>query len=221
MKKTYLLSLMLLPGLAAAESTLTLDSDQGDYIGQGQSYLYTDENAAFSYSRNYDNGISVRIQNLPGEPSLWWYFDMAAPGDVEIQPGTYPDAERWPFQAAEKPGLSFSGQGRGCNKLSGSFEVYEVTYESDGSITSLAASFVQHCENATPALRGELVFNTVMPVGVSALGLAPYHVVCKNRTTGQRLATKISGSIVDCRALGLDVRAGDDIQIRLRGIAEE
>ncbi len=217
----YLVSLLLLPGLAAAESTLTLDSDPGDYIGQGQSYLYNDDTAFFTYSRNYDNGISVRIRNLPGDPWLSWNFDMAAPGDVEIQPGVYPGAERWPFQAVENPGLSFSGQGRGCNTLSGSFEVYEVTYESDGSVSSLAASFVQHCEGAPPALRGEIVFNTVMPVGVSALGLAPYHVVCKNRTTGQRLATTISGSIVDCRSLGLDVQPGDDIQIRLRGTAEE
>ncbi len=104
--------------------------------------------------------------------------------------------------------------------LEGSFEVYDVTYDGGGDVTALSVSFEQHCEGNVSALRGEIVFNTVPPVGVSAIGMAPYQVICKNRTTGQRLRQSVSTAIVDCRKLGLDIQSGDDVQIRIRSIAE-
>ena len=213
--------LLVSTSLAWADTTIELVSDPGDYIGQGQTYNYDDNNADIRYSRNFDNGITVNIGNLPGDPSFWWTLNLAAPANAEIQPGVYSGAERFPFQSFENPGLSFTGNGRGCNTLSGSFEVYEVAYDGGGNVTALSASFEQHCEGNTPALRGEIIFNTIPPVGVSAIGMGPYHVVCKNRTTGQRIARRISESFVDCKKLGLDIRPGDDVQVRIRGIAEQ
>ncbi|MCP4492203.1 MAG: hypothetical protein GY820_33575 [Gammaproteobacteria bacterium] len=221
--KNLLSSLFLLIFSASqvdADTTIELVSDPGDYIGQGQSYSYDDNNASITYSRNYDNGITVSINNLPGDPSLLWTFNLAAPGNAEIQPGVYEGAERFPFQGIENPGLSFTGNGRGCNTLEGSFEVYDVTYDGGGDVTALSVSFEQHCGGNVPALRGTIVFNTVPPVGVSTIGMAPYEVVCKNRTTGQRIEQSVSTTIVDCRKLGLDIQSGDIVQIRIRGIAE-
>lgn len=206
---------------AQAESTIELVSEPGDFIGQGLTYSYNDDNADITYSRNYDNGISVRIRNLPGDPWLTWSLEFAAPGDAQIEPGQYLGAERFPFQDPANPGLSFYGQGRGCNTLTGSFEIYEVEYDGDGNVTALSASFEQHCEGGTPALHGEIVFNTIPPVGVSAIGMAPYHVVCRNRSTGQQIRKKLDQPFVDCKDLGLHINPGDDIQIRLRGIAEQ
>ena len=205
---------------AQAETTIDLVSEPGDYIGQGQSYSYNDDNADITYSANYDNGISVRIRNLPDDPWLTWSLDFAAPGNAQIQPGQYTGAERFPFQDNANPGLSFSGQGRGCNTLSGSFDIYEVEYDGDGVVTALSASFEQHCEGGTPALRGDIVFNTIPPVGVSAIGMAPYRVVCKNRTTGQRIVKTLDERFYDCKKLGLNINPGDNIQIMIRGIAE-
>ena len=105
--------------------------------------------------------------------------------------------------------------------MTGSFDVYEVAYNGSGGVTALSASFEQHCEGNTPALRGDIVFNTIPPVGISAIGLGPYHVVCKNRTTGQRIARSISESLVDCKNLGLNIQPGDDVQARIRGVAEQ
>ncbi|MGI9202479.1 MAG: hypothetical protein ACR2Q3_00630 [Woeseiaceae bacterium] len=208
--------------IASADTTITLDSDAGDYIGQGQSYNYDDSNADIRYSRNYDNGITVTIRNLPGEPSDWWTLNLAAPGNAEIQPGVYEGAIRFPFQAVDQPGLSFSGNGRGCNTLTGSFDVLEVAYDGAGDVTALSATFEQHCEDATPALNGSIVFNTVPPVGAKAIGQTLTRVVCRNRTTGQRIVTtSIDSAIVDCKKLGLDVRPGDSIQLNMRGVAEQ
>jgi len=59
------------------------------------------------------------------------------------------------------------GDGRGCNTLTGSFTVVEVVY-GNGSVTSFDALFEQHCEGATPALRGEIRFNAHPVVSVTA-----------------------------------------------------
>ena len=53
-----------------------------------------------------------------------------------------------------------SGNGRGCNTLTGSFEVFEAQYSADGTPTRLRASFVQHCEGVTAALRGTIEIGT-------------------------------------------------------------
>jgi len=67
--------------------------------------------------------------------------------------GVYEDAERAPFAPAGKPGLSISGDGRGCNVLSGRFQVVEFN-RSGSNLTSFTATFEQHCEKGIPALRG-------------------------------------------------------------------
>lgn len=89
----------------------------------------------FPYSASYDNGITVRIRNLPDGPSLFWMLNFAAPGNAQIQPGQYRGAERFPFQDSVNPWLAFSGQGCGCNTLTGSFDIYEVEYDGDGVVT--------------------------------------------------------------------------------------
>lgn len=224
MKKMLLAIPMALLSMHAAnaDTTIELVSDAGDYIGQGQSYSYDDSNADIRYTRNYDNGITVRINNLPGAPSDWWTLNIAAPNNAEIQPGAYLGATRFPFQTIENPGLSFTGNGRGCNQSTGSFEVYDVAYDGGGNVTALSASFEQHCEDATPAFRGTIVFNTIPPVGASAIGLSLTKAVCRNRTTGQRVVVSSpEGTIIDCKKVGLDIRPGDKIQLNLIGHAEQ
>lgn len=201
---------------ASADTRLTLKSDAGDYIGQGKNYLYTDANATFRYSKNFDNGITLNINS----GSAWWTLDLAAPGNAQLQPGSYEAATRFPFQAASEPGLSFSGSGRGCNTLTGRFDIFAVSYDDQGVVTGLNASFEQHCEGATPALRGQLSYNMVAPMGVSTVGLAPKSYTCLNRTSGQRLVRKNTATLFDCKKAGLQVNPGDQVTISINGKAE-
>lgn len=201
---------------ASADTRLVLKSDAGDYIGQGQSYLYTDANATFRYSKNYDNGIALNIES----GNAWWSLNLAAPGNAQLQPGSYLAATRWPFQAANAPGLDFSGSGRGCNTLTGRFDIFEVSYDSEGVVTGINASFEQHCEGATPALRGQLSYNLVPPMGVSTIGVTPVSYTCLNRTSGQRLVRKSTATLFDCKKAGLQVNPGDQITISITGAAE-
>lgn len=201
---------------ANAETRLILKSDAGDYIGQGQNYLYTDANATFRYSKNFDNGITLNINS----GSAWWTLDLAAPGNAQLQPGSYEAATRFPFQAADEPGLNFSGSGRGCNQLTGRFDIFEVSYDDQGVVTGLNASFEQHCEGATPALRGQLSYNLVPPMGVSTVGLAAKSYTCLNRTSGQRVVRRSSATLFDCKQAGLQVNPGDQVTVSVTGSAE-
>src|SRR5262249_27211050 len=134
---------------------LTMVSQPGDYIGQGQSYSYTPQTGTFTANRNFDNGVSLYYSG--GGHS--WNLDFAAPNDATLTPGTYANATRWPFQASGVPGLNVSGDGRGSNTLTGTFTVTQALYAYDGTVLRFAATFEQHSEGMAPALTGTINYN--------------------------------------------------------------
>jgi hypothetical protein len=132
---------------------LNMTSDPGDYIGGGQPWSYTFANAAIGVggSRQYAGF------GLDGADGSWWYGDFVpAAGDI-LAPGRYPNATRFPFNGTG-PGMSISGNGRGCNTLTGEFTVNSITFWPDGSLRTVSINFEQHCEGAAPALRGVFEF---------------------------------------------------------------
>lgn len=150
----------------AAQTSLTMSSDAGDYIGGGQQYSYTLADGSFAAVRNFAGGVSISF-NTPMF-SHFWYLDFAAPLSQPLAPGSYPGAIRYPFQDPSQAGLSVYGDGRGCNTLTGSFEVREIVYGPGDAIGSFRATFEQHCEGLLPALRGEIRFNANVPVELTA-----------------------------------------------------
>jgi hypothetical protein len=66
----------------------------------------------------------------------------------------YVGAQRAPFREAGRPGIEISGDGRGCNTISGSFEVRELVVAADGSVQRAWIMYEQHCEGGTAALFG-------------------------------------------------------------------
>jgi hypothetical protein len=156
-----LLAALLVPGSvqpAQAQTTsLSLDSQAGDFIGQGQSLMVTPNDGIFTATRNFGNGVSISF--FGSQLGNFWFLDFAAPGNAPLAVGVYEGAMRFPFQAVTSPGLSVSGQGRGCNTLTGRFEVLEIGFGTAGEVTSFAADFEQHCEGATAALFGSIRIN--------------------------------------------------------------
>jgi hypothetical protein len=148
-----------LPASAAPSDTvlLTLDSEPGDYIGQGEFKQYGPDDGTFTVTPIGENQ-GVRVFFRGNDVGTWWDLYFAAPEIDAIQAGPYPEATRHPFQSPTKPGLSVSGSGRGCNTLIGEFDVLEVEFAPDGSISRFAAAFEQHCEGAGPALHGEILY---------------------------------------------------------------
>jgi hypothetical protein len=134
----------------ASGNYVYLESTSGDYIGQGQTYTYTPTTAALSVS-----GMAGLVQvNVNGDQS--WSGEFQAMNSVSsLQVGYYGDLQRYPFHNPVKGGLSWGGEGRGCNELTGWFVVDSVTYTGT-AITAIELRFEQHCEGAAPALRGKL-----------------------------------------------------------------
>ena len=59
---------------------------------------------------------------------------MAASAGQPLQIRSYPGAERWPFQTPDEPGLSFVGDGRGCNTSTGEFDVNDLNFAPTGEL---------------------------------------------------------------------------------------
>jgi hypothetical protein len=136
------------------DSYFTMNSEAGDYIGAGRDWHYSLFDSNITAKRNYDNGVSISING-----SDRWSADFAAENEVELQPGEYASAERFPFQDQDIAGLSISGNGRGCNKSVGSFDVVSLVWENDQPV-EFKATFEQHCEQeSAPLLSGEVAFN--------------------------------------------------------------
>ena len=153
-----LLAAVLLAPPLGAQTFLHLDSEEGDYIGQGEKVFLDETHGTFTATRNFDNGVTVNFHTESF--STWWTLNFAAPREAELIPGPYQGATRFPFQSPTKPGLDVYGNGRGCNTLTGRFDVLEVQYGASGEIERFAATFEQHCEGNEPALFGEVRFNS-------------------------------------------------------------
>ncbi|MGB4069878.1 MAG: DUF6299 family protein [Nitrospira sp.] len=138
---------------ANAQTFLSYTSQPGDYIGQGQSRIFTPADSGFSSMVSQDNR-EIAVSVLPS--GSFWHLHLAAPEGQTLLPGIYEGATRWPFQAPPTPGLDFSGDGRGCNTSTGKFEVLEAVYAPFGYVERFHATFEQHCEGGDPALFGEI-----------------------------------------------------------------
>ena len=129
-----------------------MTSDPGDYIGGGQTYHYTSAADTVAYSGSVQH-VSGGVDAANGD---WWGATFVpAQGDILVEGATYADAHRYPFNGSG-PGMDVSGNGRGCNTLTGTFTVNQIGFSSAGALDRLDLSFEQHCEGLTPALRGRL-----------------------------------------------------------------
>jgi hypothetical protein len=156
--------------IPATSGFLTMTSDPGDYVGQGTSYSYRVPTTSFSVQ---NGGNLVRVDTSgPGGPADFWNLAFQAPAGQQLTAGTTYQAQRWPFQPSNLAGLEVFGQGRGCNTLTGSFTVLDATYGPFEYLESFHATFEQHCEGASAALRGEIEVGTPAPPPALVLGVS-------------------------------------------------
>ena len=130
-----------------------LDSQAGDYIGGGQTYLFTPD----------DGGPIISASTNSGLASIYaggFNYRFESIGTAPLTVGVYEGATRYPFNSQTEPGLNVSGNGRGCNQLTGRFEILELVRNAAGEIEHFAADFEQHCEGGNAALFGIVRFNS-------------------------------------------------------------
>jgi hypothetical protein len=105
----------------------------------------------------FGDGTLVRVRVM-GQGINFWFLEFSAPRGTRLRVGAYEDAMRSAFRDATRPGLDVGGQSRGCNTVAGRFEVQEVEFRPDGLVPRFRATFEQHCDNRSAALRGEVRF---------------------------------------------------------------
>jgi hypothetical protein len=154
----------------ATTGTVTFRCDTGETMCRGKTSYSTSKGDTVSISSlersDAGNNSTVAIGVRPsGMESGWdWDITIDAPGKPgqpiagrpeALVPGTYTEAHRWPFNGMG-PGLDVNGFGQGCNELTGSFTITKAVFGPGGYVQAFNATFVQHCEGAAPALRGEI-----------------------------------------------------------------
>jgi len=145
----------------ASGNYVYLESDPGDYVGQGRTELFTQLNSVLG--ANIDSDL-LTISAI-GNRSYGARFMPMSPL-TRVIPGYYPNAQRWPFGNPAGGRFSVSGSG-GCNTLTGWFVIDSISFSGD-TLTGVDLRFEQHCEGATPALRGKVHWRSddpTRPVG--------------------------------------------------------
>lgn len=131
-------------------SFLSLDSDPSEFISAGRPYDYTSANTTLTVTA-VDNRLHLEVAGAEQ-----WTADFLIPGSgTTLEAGSWSGLTRYPLQTAGRGALDFRGEGRGCNTLTGSFDIESVTYTA-GTLSSVTLAFVQYCEGQSRALRGRL-----------------------------------------------------------------
>ena len=139
-------------------SYLYFYGDEGDYVSLGREWLLSNVNGTTTVQRTFYNGIQFS--------SGTWHAFFSAPGDVDIEVGSYQGAVRYQSIGSDDPELSLGGDGRSCNKSTGSFDVLEIQYDGGGNVILAAIDFVQYCDGSSDKLTGHLRVGSSIPVSV-------------------------------------------------------
>jgi hypothetical protein len=121
-----------------------LDSDPGDYIGGGTTITYTTNITANITGATLGVTVAGYGGTFQGMSSI-----------TTLKVGYYSNLTRFGFHDPSVGGLSWEGNGRGCNTLTGWFVVDHITF-SGGQLATVDVRFEQHCEGGTSALHGAI-----------------------------------------------------------------
>jgi hypothetical protein len=163
------LALAIATPTTRAQSSFFFSSTAASWVGHGITETITAANGtiAFNPGYSYDHGLHLNMTVTNGEN---WSLDIGAPDRGHLQVGLYTNATRFPFNynsnpSLSTPGLSFTGNSRGDNTLTGWFNVLSVAYTND-TLLSAAIDFVQYDSgNLAQKITGYVRFNSSMPNG--------------------------------------------------------
>jgi hypothetical protein len=127
-----------------------LQSAAGDFIGQGQSLLFTDATGTLAVSAD---GAHLNVDIVA---STWWLGDFVGMSSLNrVAPGYYGNLGGYPFHNPARGGLDWNGDGRAC-AATGWFVVDNAAYVGD-ALVGLDLRFEQHCGGTSaPALNGQI-----------------------------------------------------------------
>ena len=142
----------------AGQNILYYSSQPGDFLGLGAEVTFTGADGTFSVAAA-TSSLGARF-NTP-DFSHFWSLALATGDSTALQVGAYENAARF---VTGHPALDFTGDGRGCNTVTGRFDVLEIVRDATGAVTQLAVNWEEHCDGMVPALFGQYRLNSDVPV---------------------------------------------------------
>jgi hypothetical protein len=147
-----------------AANILYFTSSPTSWVGNGQTLTFASPTTAFSTRRYFTQGAYTNAVTLHAGDALGYNLTIVGPNKTLPVVGFYANATRWPFMDSGA-GLSFRGNGRGDNTLTGYFNVLQADYDINGNIVSFAVDFMQYDECVTADwVSGSFRYNSNIPV---------------------------------------------------------
>jgi hypothetical protein len=129
-----------------------LESDPDDFVGIGNTFNYTPANATFQFETWTGGAVNLRVTH-PTQTDF--NLTLKRMNSISrLAPGYYPSVDSAVGGNPTIGGLSLSG-GISCSRVNGWFVIHHITFSGD-TVTSIDATFEQHCEELTPAARGRI-----------------------------------------------------------------
>ena len=123
---------------------------QDRIIGGGVDYSYSNADALITVT-----ALGVRLAISIVGDERWSGVFQLPDTYTELQQGSYTNLTRYPFHDPAVGGLSWEGEARGCNTLTGWITIDSVTYEG-ADLTAFDLRFEQYCDGGSAALHGKL-----------------------------------------------------------------
>jgi hypothetical protein len=192
------LAALVVAGLAATQNAeaaggtfLRIESQPGDFIGQGNTFVREAGTWTFTPSNVTATAFSVTVSG-PGET---WSLSFASNEGSFVSGHTYFDAHRIPNHSGHN-GMAVSAGGRGCSSSRGEFTVRELAI-TGSTLTKLDLVFVQYCGSNVVPTRGELAYNA--SIGNSAVLPKLWLGVIARQSAGDNIAynANVYNSAVD------------------------
>ncbi|HLK13350.1 MAG TPA: choice-of-anchor D domain-containing protein [Fimbriimonadaceae bacterium] len=149
--------------VSSGRTQYSLQSDAGDFVGQGLTYSYVPRNATFSASLGpWGNGRQLLQTIWTGTDGNFWVAQFSPPIGEQLTVGTtYTDTSLSPSTTGAT--MTFAGPG-GCGAETGAFKITDLAVDAFGNLQRMGVQFVHYCDGTTtdplagPALRGTLQY---------------------------------------------------------------
>lgn len=166
--------------------------------------LYTSADSAITWSLPFGSDL-FHASVIQGNYAHWWYVDIGAPRGTPLAEGSYPNAVRAMSRTTETPGLDVSGDGRGCNEVSGSFDVDELTFAWNYELSVFQATFHFYCDNSLYMQHGRIRIEnpTPPPPPPVTLGVT---IDAEGKASDKTWYATISGTVSCSRTVWVDLR---------------
>lgn len=170
-KALLLASMIIAAPSQASVAHLTLTGTPGDFISGGRNVdnVYSSDNPLLSKNILYFSNIGTPTAPATDNLTFLYLFSSADDkyaildfstqdlGGALTAGVTYTGAERASFATPGHPGLDVSYDHRGCNKLTGSFTVKQLSFKA-GALDTFGASFNQSCDGGA-LMAGTFYYN--------------------------------------------------------------